>query len=235
MNIGKCASFTVIILGLVSSGCSSGHSIHSKAVRDLIKYQGQKIQKAKSRDGSNFKAWTTERIKTLKSAVSSLDLSMENINKEEAIHALKFSSNQNLKSKVGSDAHSIGYLIGKIYLEKQTGLGNAIKNQFKEDYHALNELAEKIKKSWKNLEEHHIKISEFAQKSIISSIDPQFIEVISKEIPGAPEDIKKVLKRSQKVNENLKRIMGSGLINNGPIGKVSSTLENAIEILEKIK
>src|SRR5688572_11688679 len=137
-----------LILALVNlPGC---HSIHSSAVRDLIKREGTAIDAAQT-NIHQYHQDTQTRIEYLKKSIDNLNEAVKRIQAAEAKHSLIAASHQNLLSKKGVDAWSVSYLIGKTYLAEYQGLEQAVIKQFDEDFCALLEAVNRVEDSWGHL------------------------------------------------------------------------------------
>src|SRR6266700_3680894 len=148
--------FTVPLLGTL--GCSS---IHSKSVRSLITIETAKIEAANQSAASFIKS-RQARAQAMTNSLTSLEAAMKGQNTSEMVHALVFSSNQNIASKTGTDAHAVTYLIGKLYLDEQVGLQKEINDQFLADIAAMEQQAVLIQNSWASLKDLNAKVEAFS-------------------------------------------------------------------------
>ena len=235
MRIGRTTFVLVLMTLLILSGCFFlSSSIQSESVRKLIDKEGKKIQTARGM-AKKFKAETASRKKTVKKALDDLTRSQANLQTFESIHALVFSSNQNITTKKGVDAHATTYLIGKIYLEEHAGLEKRVLDQFEEDLEALLMLADRIDKSWESFHKLHTQIAEYAKKSAVASVDPELLAAVIEHVPGSPEKIESILKNSRRVNEALEEALGSGLLRESKLEQLRSVTSDLIDLLERVK
>jgi len=235
MRIGRTTFVLALITLLILSGCSFlSSSIQSESVRKLIDKEGEKIQTARGM-AKKFKAETASRNKTVKKALDDLSRSQANLQTFESIHAFVFSSNQNITTKKGVDAHAVTYLIGKIYLEEHAGLEKRVLDQFEEDFEALVMLADRIDKSWESLHKLHTQIAEYSKKSAVASVDPELLAAITEHVPGSPEKIESILKNSRRVNEALEEALGSGFLRESKLEQLRSITGDLIDLLERVK
>ena len=228
-NLFKTWLLFLPFLGVV--GCSS---IHSKAVKSLIAVEGTKLEAA-NQSAAKLMSSTKGRTDAMKSALSSLDDALKKQNTSELVHALIFSSNQNIDSKRGSDAHAVTYLIGKLYLEEQAGLQKQVNDQFLADISGLEQQAVRIQQSWASLKDLHAKVEAFANKSGFASIDPDFVAALATEIPGASAEIETVLNDSQKVNQALEAALNLPQLKGTRVEQARSSLGDLIDLLERVK
>src|SRR5262245_26822112 len=96
----------------MTAACSA---VHSDAVRELLALEGQKINGATA-EIKTFRAATEQRVEDLKKGQADLDRALKQQQASEHVHALIFSSNQNLTTKSGIDAHAVTYMIGQIVI-----------------------------------------------------------------------------------------------------------------------
>jgi hypothetical protein len=223
------AGLLLLLLGTL--GCSS---IHSRAVRSLIAKEGEKLASA-NQAADGFVSSTKSKTEAMNNALASLNEAMKQQNTSELVHALVFSANQNLASKQGVDAHAAAYLIGKLYLSEQAGLEKAINDQFLADMGALQEQAEKIRRSWIALTNLHQKVADFAAKSALASVDPDLVSALAGEIPGASSELESVLKDSQQVNEALKAALSFGPLKASSAPLPQAQMNDLLDLLERIK
>src|ERR1041385_5091994 len=191
MNIISAAKSCALLLPVLGTmGCSS---VHSKAVRNLIGTEGAKLEIA-NQTATDFISATKARTGDMKHAVDDLNDAIKQQNTSEMVHALIFSSNQNISSKSNVDAHAVTYLLGKLYLTEQAGLQQEVNAQFQADITALQQQAVRIQQSWASLQSLHQKVKDFANKSALASVDADFLAALAGEIPGASSDLETVLK-----------------------------------------
>jgi hypothetical protein len=221
------------LLGL--SGCAwVSTSVHSDAVRKLIEKEAEKIQAAQGQ-ANKLGAETRSRNKAVREALDNLSRAREMLQTQESIHALTFSSNQNLASKESIDAHAVTYLIGAIYLEEQAGLDRRVRDQFEEDFTALGELAARLDMSWNSLNELQKQIAEYADKSAVATVDPGLLAAVIEEIPGSPEGIERVLENSRRLNKALETAIGSGYIKGDTLEQLRSVTRDLIDLFERVQ
>jgi len=79
---------------MTTAACSA---VHSDGVRELITLEGEKIAGATAAM-KGFRTESDERVKALKKAQADLDLALKQQQASEHVHALIFSSNQNLST-----------------------------------------------------------------------------------------------------------------------------------------
>lgn len=224
----RCISLLMSLGTLI--GCQS---IHSEAVVDLIDIEHKKVVEAK-KNAATFDKQTNDRINAFESAVSALDTALQLNKKEEAKHALIFSSNRNLSNKKGVDAHAVAYLIARIYISRQIGLEQQVKNQFKADFAAMRKLSTDINASWRSIEDLQAKVLAFSKKSAFASIDSEFITAVVQETNIDTSALDNVIKTSKQVNGALKQSLGiTGGSKEG--GQTRQALDDLIELLETVK
>jgi len=224
------AIMTVMAL-VAGPGCSS---IHSDAVRDLIKREGVKIDAAQT-NIDLFQRQTAERIKFMKAALKDMNERMKQVRASEAKHQLIFSSYQNITSKKGADASAVAYLIGKIYLADHDGLDRKVMDQFDEDFCALEEAAQRLAQSWKSLGSLHHQIKSYANKSALASLDPAFIAAVVEQVPAASKSLNEVLDHSRTVNDALDEAATFRFLKGPTLQRGRSLTTDLIELLERVK
>ncbi len=220
----------VIVISCVL-GCSS---IHSGAVRDLIKIETEKIDQA-STNTNEFIVGTDKAIAAWETSVAALSESLQNQKTIESVHALIFSANQNIATKIGVDAHAAGYLIGELYLADRMGLEQVVRDQFTEDFKTLKELAEQINASWVALKKTQKEIDTYSNKSFLASVDAKLMSALLVEFGGDTDTIDEVLKRSHQVNEALKKASGLGLLEGLDSGRAQTVMEDVVNLLGRVK
>lgn len=220
----------VLVASLAAlSGCQS---IHSNAVVELIEIEHDKVKEAK-KNAKSFDKNTKARVEALKKGIADLDDSLQQLKRVEAKHALVFSSNQNLSSKKGVDAHSVAYMIGRIYVSDQLGLEQQVKDQFEADFAMLNKLSKDINESWESIEKLQGKVLAFSKQSALASVDPEFVKAIMEEASIDTSTMDDVIKRSKQINTALKQWIG----NAGDGQKTASSaqaLDDLVELLVKV-
>ena len=212
-------------------GCAS---IHSNAVRNLIKVETEKIGEAK-KNAKEFVKATDQAIEEWKKSVEALNNALQNQRKVESVHTLVFSANQNIEMKDGVDAHAATYLIGEVYLADRMGLDQAVLDQFEEDLETLKALSKQISDSWTAIDKTQKEIDTFADKSSMASVDPELMRTLIVEFKGDIEVIDKVLKRSKQVNDALKKASGLGILEGVDSGRTQTVIEDVINLLERVK
>lgn len=212
--------------------CGGCQSIQSEAVQKLIERESGKISEANVNVDKIVTA-TDDRISNLKNAVKALDAAMVNLRRIEAEHALVFSSNQNVTTKKGADAHAVGYLIATIFLAEESGLDAQVKQQFEDDQSALKQAATGLKSSWATLATSHKQLEEYSKKTILSNADPEFIAAVTSEIPGASDKLASVLAEGKKVNEALKTAASASPVGGSQISGAQTAVQDVIDVLTK--
>ena len=216
---------------LALCGCSS---IHSQAVRKLIKTESAKIQAANAA-ATKFTSDTKERAAALQSALKALDTALSQVQAAEHVHAIVFNANQNLESKKGVDAHAAAYLIATTYLAQQAGLEQAVRDQLTKDIAALNDHAKRIADSWQSLADLQAKVQEYADKSGLADVDANAIAAVIAQIPGGSQEFAKVLQESQKVSAALDKVVDSGLFSADTVAQARPYVNELMDLLERIK
>jgi len=231
MRTWQIIGLMAVMILLPGSGCSS---IHSDAVRELIKREGVKIDAAQ-RNIDLFQGQTAQRIEFMQKGLKDINERLKEMHKSEAKHQLVFSSYQNVTSKKGIDAYAVAYLIGKIYLADHEGLEKKVMDQFGEDFGALQEAAQRLSQSWKSLASLQHQIKNYANKSALASVDPEFIAAIVEQVPAGSESIKTVLEHSRTVNDALDEAATFSFLTGPTLQRGRSLTGDLIELLERIK
>jgi hypothetical protein len=200
----------------------------------LIEIQTAKIDAAIDSAAKLIKT-TETRAEAMTTAIGLLNEAMKQQNTSEMVHALIFSANQNVSSKTGVDAHAVTYLIGKLYLDEQAGLQKEINDQFLADISAMQQQAALIQQSWAGLKDLNAKLETFSKKSAFATIDPEFVNALAAEIPGASSEIQTALNDSQKANQALDTLLKIPQINTAQLQQVQGGLSDFIDLLEKVK
>jgi hypothetical protein len=232
MLIRQAGISLLLVIMMTWAGCSS---IHSRAVRELIKTERVKVDEAQ-RNIDLFHKETEERIKILNKALSDVNERYRILQQSEAKHAFIFSSYQNIMTKRQHDAHSAVYLLGKLYLMEYEGLEKTVRDQFDEDLCAIRDAANLLSQSWKNLGTLHAQIDRYAQKTVFASVDPDFTAAILEQTPGTSERLSNVLTHSRTVNDALQEIVGARIIRGRALERtlaLSSDLQSLIERIKK--
>src|SRR5262249_9767711 len=107
----RCAVAHLALAAAALLTTAAGSAVPRGAVRQLIAVEGEKIDGATA-EMKKFRDATAQRVDALKKAQASLDKSLKQLQASEHVHALIFSSNQNLTTKSGVDAHAVTYMIG---------------------------------------------------------------------------------------------------------------------------
>lgn len=231
MRLRRLASYLVLALAVCGTGCNS---IQSDAVRQLIDAEAEKIALAEEKMPI-LESSTEQTISAFKQTLKDFDASASVLQKQEAVHSLVFSSNDNLDNKTGVDAHAVTYLIGKLYLERQAGLDRAVKEQYERDFEALREIVGSLAGSWSEVKKLHGKVVAYSRKSAFASVDADFVSAVIAEIPGGSEKIGAVLKRSKEVNEALKKVLEVDLLQSDELTRSHSAMNDLIDLLERIE
>lgn len=177
-----------VSIGLIVISAVGCHSIHSDAVRDLIRQEGAKINAAQT-NIDLFQKETEARIKFLEQARSSLHESVKALQAQEAKHQFVLSSYRNAASKKGEAAYAAAYLVGQMYLIEYQGLEKAVWDQFEEDFCGLRDTANALNDSWKHTAAIHAQVKRYADKSGLASVDPEFVAALVEQAPGQSERI----------------------------------------------
>jgi phosphoheptose isomerase len=217
------------LLGAV--GC---HSIQSDAVRQLIQKEQEKIAETTANSKTIVEA-TKSRVEAMQKAEGDLDSSLQQLHRIEDVHTLVFSSNQNVISKQGEDAHAVAYFVGRIYLADAMGLDAKVSQQFEADRKALTSTAIAIEQSWKGISEQHQKIVEYSKKSGLSGVDVDLISSVAGQIPGASEEIAKVLERGKQINDALEKAAALSPLAQSEIGQARSLTQEFLDLLSRVK
>lgn len=216
---------------MTTAACSA---VHSDGVRELITLEGEKITGATAAM-KGFRTETDERVKALKKAQADLDLALKQQQASEHVHALIFSSNQNLSTKSGVDAHAVAYMIGQIYLSEHIGLEQKVRDQFETDYGTLAALADRLDTSWQSIKQLHDQVDAFAKKSALASVDAAFVKAVADQVPGANPQIDAALKQARRVNDVLDKAL-SGRTLGGETGQqVRSVTQDLLDLLQRVR
>src|SRR5262245_57051376 len=216
---------------MTTAACSADHS---DAVRQLIAVEGEKIDGATA-ETKKFRDATKQRVDALKTAQANLDKSLKQLQASEHVHALIFSSNQNLTTKSGIDAHAVTYMIGQIYLSDHIGLEKKVRDQFEEDYRTLTTLADHLDTSWQSIQKLHEEVEAFAKKSALASVDAALLKAVAEQVPGASQQLDAALKQARKVNEILDRALGARSLGGERGEQVRSVTQDLIDLMERMK
>jgi hypothetical protein len=220
----------LLALSLASSGCSS---IHSSAVRKLIDKQGQKLAEA-AQNSKDFVTAAGEQAQNLRKVEAELDLALQELRTEEQVHSVIFSANQNLQGKQGVDAHAAAYLIGMIYLADHMGLEKTVRDQFASDFAALGAQSQRVADSWEALGKLQEALADYAKKSGLAAVDPDFIAGVLGQIPHAFDELETVLKDGRKVNEAIEKAMQEGPLQS-TAAQAQPYVSQLLDLLERVK
>ncbi len=225
-----CCSLVLALSLSVFAGCSA---IQSESTRELISRNSEKIAAAKENSAA-FQKSTEDAISSWKKGLKDIDRSLAGLKTQESIHRLIFSSNQNVRSKIGVEAHATAYLVGELYLVRE-GLDEAITRQFYEDFQALTELSQRLTASWEALEKLQSKVQDYSKQTFVAGVDPEFVNALITELSGDMEGIEEVLKRSRQVNDALRKVASAGVLGGRRIERTQTFSSDVIELLEAIK
>jgi len=193
-------AFAVVLLLLAAqTGC---HSIHSSAVRDLVKREGAKIDAAQT-NIRQYHQDTQKRIYYLKQSLDDLHASIKFIQAAEARHGIFATFPKDFLTKKGVDAWAVSYVFMKTYLNEYQGLVQAVSQQFEDDFSALLETASRIEDSWDDIARIHTHIERYSHQSFLASVDPEFVAALVEHGPGGSDRLARVLANSRTVNEEL--------------------------------
>ncbi|MDH4086919.1 MAG: hypothetical protein OEV27_06015 [Nitrospira sp.] len=223
-----------VSIGLIVISAVGCHSIHSDAVRDLIRQEGTKIDAAQT-NIDLFQKETEARIKFLEQARSSLHESVKALQAQEAKHQFVLSSYRNVASKKGEAAYAAAYLVGQMYLIEYQGLEKAVWDQFEEDFCGLRDTANALNDSWKHTAAIHAQVKRYADKSGLASVDPEFVAALVEQAPGQSERIMEILNHSRTVNDALEEVTGSRIIRSRTLQRGYTFTADLVDLLDKLK
>ncbi len=223
-----------VSIGLIVISAVGCHSIHSDAVRDLIRQEGTKIDAAQT-NIDLFQKETEARIKFLEQARSSLHESVQALQAQEAKHQFVLSSYRNVASKKGEAAYAAAYLVGQIYLIEYQGLEKAVWDQFEEDFCGLRDTANALNDSWKHTAAIHAQVKRYADRSGLASVDPEFVAALVEQAPGQSERIMEILNHSRTVNDALEEVTGSRIIRSRTLQRGHTVTADLVDLLDKLK
>lgn len=221
-------------LGLIAISAVGCHSIHSDAVRDLIRMEGTKIDAAQT-NVDLFQKETEERIKFLEKARNELNEVFKSLRTQEAKHQFVLSSYRNIASKKGEAAYAAAYLVGQMYLADYQGLDKAVWDQFEEDFCGLHDTANALNDSWKRTAAIHAQLKRYADKSGLASVDPEFVAALVEQAPGQSERIMEILNHSRTVNDALEEVTGSRIIRSRTLQRGHTFTADLVDLLDKLK
>lgn len=231
MSIPRTVCFLIFIFLVLSTGCQS---IRSDEVRQLIEVEGNKIDEAQ-RNITGLQKDTAERIEWMRKAVKDLDASFINYQKVEAKHGLYLSKGHTLPTEPGQHANAWAYTVGKIYQREYEGLNKIVRDQFEEDFCALEKVAASLSSSWKSLGTLQSELKNYSNKSGLASIDPQFVSALIEQTPITSDQIANVLDRSRTVNDALEEVVGARIIQARFLQRGHSISTDLVDLLERMK
>jgi len=216
-------------LALALPGCKA---IHSEAVRDLVKIQGEKIDEAKANSGQ-FVGQTKERVQAYRKGVGDLNTAMTLTNVRESEYALVMGSNQNVQSKTQLDALAFLYQAGVIYLDTESGLQQAVLRQFEDDFAAMEVLSKQIEQSWDGLAALNAELDAHARRSSAVTADPKVIRTLIGISGVDPSLMDAAVAKSQRFNEALKK--ADRFAPGDSLERPAGYVDEFIDLLERVK
>ena len=231
MAIHRWLAFVSCLFLLPAIGC---HSIHSRAVRDLIQAEGGKIDAAQTNVDA-FQKETEDRIKRLEEARALLHESFKSLRMQEAKHQFVVSSYRNIAAKQGEAAYAAAYLVGGLYLAEYQGLEKKVWDQFEEDFCALRDTANALNDSWKGVATLHAELQRFAGKTALASVDPELVGAILDQSPRRSERILQVLDNSRSVNDALEEVVGAGIFRARALESAHTFTADFVGLLDRLK
>lgn len=223
-----------VSIGLIVISAVGCHSIHSDAVRDLIRMEGTKIDAAQT-NIDLFQKETEERIKFLETARDELNDVFKSLRMQEAKHQFVLASYRNVAGKKGEAAYAAAYLVGQMYLADYQGLEKAAWDQFEEDFCGLRDTANALNDSWKHAAAIHAQLKRYADKSGLASVDPEFVAALVEQAPGQSERIMEVLNHSRTVNDALEEVTGSRIVRSRTLQRGHIFTADLVDLLDKLK
>jgi hypothetical protein len=223
----------ILCMGVILMSAVGCHSIHSRAVRDLIQVEGTKIDAAQT-NIDLFQKETEMRIKFLEQARSSLHESFKSLQMQEAQHQFVLSSFRNPATKKSDAAYAVAYLVGQIYMA-DFGMEKSVWNQFEEDFCGLRDTANALNNSWKHTGTLHAQLKTFANKSALSSIDPEFVTALIDHTPGHSDRILEILNHSRTVNDALEEVVGARILRVRALDRAHTFTSDLVDLLDKLK
>ena len=221
-------------LGFLLGSLVGCHSIHSDAVRDLIHQEGSKIDSAQA-NIDLFQKETEERIKNLEQARSYLHDSFKQLQMLEAKQQFVLSSYRKIASKKGEAAYAASYLVAQLYLADSYGVEKMVWDQFEEDFCGLRDTANALNDSWKQTAAIHAQLKQFANKSALASVDPEFVSALINQAPTQSGRIMEILNNSRTVNDALEEVTGSGIIRMRALERAHTLTADLVDLLDKLK
>ncbi len=216
-------------LPLALGGCKA---IHSEAVRDLVKLQGEKIGEAKA-NSAQFVDQTRDRVRAYRKGVSDLDTAMTLTNVRESEYALVMGSNQNVQTKTQLDALAFLYQAGILYLDTQSGLEEAVLRQFEADFAAMDVLSGQIAQSWDGLAALNAELDAHASRTSAVTADPAIIRTLIGLSGTDPMLMDAAVAKALRFNESLQKAerRAPGDFLERPAGYV----DEFVDLLERVK
>ncbi|HJR76612.1 MAG TPA: hypothetical protein VJ805_06550 [Nitrospiraceae bacterium] len=231
MSIRRFLTCVPGLLLLATVGC---HSIHSRAVRDLIQAEGSKIDAAQT-NADAFQKETEERIKQLEEARKLLHESFKSLQKQEFKHRFMMSSYRKTATTHGEAAYAAAYLVSQLYLAEYQGLEKKVWEQFEEDFCALRDTANALNDSWKDAATLHAEVARFANKTALASVDAGLTNAILQQSPRRSEDILRVLDNSRSVNDALEEVVGAGIFRGRALERTHTFTADFVNLLDRLK
>jgi hypothetical protein len=231
MTIRRLLACVPCLALMATVGC---HSIHSRAVRDLIQAEGGKIDAAQTNVDA-FQKETEERIKQLEEARKLLHESFQSLQKQEAKHRFMISSFRKIATNRGESAYAAAYLVGQYYLAEYQGLEKKVWDQFEEDFCALRDTANALNDSWKDVATLHAEVARFANKTALASVDPELTSAILQQSPRRSEEILRVLDNSRSVNDALEEVVGAGIFRARALERTHTFTADLVDLLDRLK
>lgn len=224
----------VLSLGLIVVSAVGCHSVHSDAVRDLIRLEGTKIDAAQT-NIELFQLETEARIKFLKQARSFLHESFKALQVQEARHQFVLGPHRNISTKKGEAAYAATYLVSQMYLADYQGLEKVLWDQFEEDLCGLRDAANALNDSWKHAAMLHAQLKRYVDKSGLASVDPEFVSALIEQAPEQSEHIMEILNHSRAVNDALEEVTGSRLFRSRTLQRGHTFTADLVDLLDKLK
>ena len=224
----------LLCIGLALINAVGCQSIHSRAVRDLIRLEGAKIDAAQT-NIDLFQNETEARIKFLEEARSSLHDSFKSLQMQEARHQFVLSSFRNITAKKDDAAYAAAYLVSQIYLADYQGLEKTVWEQFEEDFCGLRDAANALNESWKNTGAIHAQLKAFANKSALASVDPEFVAALINQAPGRSDRMMEILGNSRTVNDALEEVVGARILRVRRLERAHTFTADLVDLLDKLK
>lgn len=221
-------------IGLVLMSLVGCNSIRSDAVRELLHKESIKIDAAQT-NIDLFQKETEVRIKFLEQARSALHESFKALQAHEAKHQFVLSSYRNVASKKGEAAYAAAYLVGQMYLADYQGLEKAVWEQFEEDFCGLRDAANALNDSWKQTAALHAQLKQYANKSGLASVDPEFVTALIDQAPGQSDRIMEIVNHSRTVNDALEEVVGARIVRIGALQRAHTFTADLVDLLDKLK